>query len=406
MICWHGLLTKKQKENIVMKTINKLQSGVNEQLKILVVDDTPANLGLMMKVLTGAGHQVRTVQSGEEAIASFQKARPDVVLMDVKMPGIGGIEATRRIRALDTGRWVPIIFISAMSDSEDMVKGLEAGGDDYLGKPIDVVLLLAKIKAMQRIAMLEERLSVSNAQLNIYHDHSEHELNMAREIMEQMVEGSSVKLKSVELWLQPSAVLGGDVLITQKFKREREYVLLADAMGHGLSAALPLVPLVQIFSDLAREGKSVSLIIQEMNARLSSLLPLGNFVAVTLISLDRKDRLLEIWNGGNPPALLSNSEGKVIKKFKSRHLAPGVMRGNDFDASTESYHWNDEICLTLYSDGLAEAINSEGIEFGEKGIIAALKRDCSHLSLKTAIKAHIGEHGASDDISLATVKLQ
>ncbi len=389
-----------------MNEKNKIQRGVNEFLKILVVDDTLANLGLMVKVLTSAGHQVRTVQSGEEAIASFQKERPDVVLMDVKMPGIGGIEATRRIRALDTGRWVPIIFISALSDSEDMVRGLEAGGDDYLGKPIDVVLLLAKIKAMQRIAMLEERLSVSNAQMKIYHDHSEHELNMAREIMDLMVAESSVKLKSVELWLKPSAVLGGDVLLTQKFKREREYVLLADAMGHGLSAALPLVPLVQVFSDMARAGKSVSLIIQEINARLSSLLPLGNFVAVTLISLDRKERLLEIWNGGNPPALLSGSDGKVSRKFKSRHLAPGVIRGNDFDAGTESFNWNDEICLTLYSDGLAEAINAEGLEFGEKGIIAALKRDCSHQSLKTAVKEHVGQHGASDDISLATINLQ
>ena len=389
-----------------MKEKNKIQGGVNEFLKILVADDAPANLGLMVKVLTSAGHQVRTVQSGEEAIASFQKERPDVVLMDVKMPGIGGIEATRRIRALDTGRWVPIIFISALSDSDDMVRGLEAGGDDYLGKPIDVVLLLAKIKAMQRIAMLEERLSVSNAQLKTYHAHSEHELNMAREIMDMMVAESSVKLKSVELWLKPSAVLGGDVLLTQQFKKEREYVLLADAMGHGLSAALPLVPLVQIFSDMARAGKSVSLIIQEINARLSSLLPLGNFVAVTLISLDLKERLLEIWNGGNPPALLSGSDGKVSKKFKSRHLAPGVMRGNDFDAGTESFHWSDEICLTLYSDGLAEAINAEGLEFGEKGIVAALKRDCSHQSLKTAVKEHVGKHGASDDISLATINLQ
>lgn len=390
-----------------MKKIkNMLQGGGYEHLKILVADDTQPNLELMVAALSKAGHQVRTAKSGEEAVLRFKEERPDVVLMDVMMPGIGGIEATRRIRELDTGRWVPIIFISALNQRDDMVRGLEAGGDDYLGKPIDVVLLLAKIKAMQRIAMLEERLSVSNAQLNIYHDHSEHELNMAREIMEQMVKGSSVKLPGVELWLKSSANFGGDVLITQQFNQGREYVLLADTMGHGLSAALPLVPLVQIFSDMAREGKSVAQMIQEMNARLSGLLPVGHFVAVTLISLDRKDRLLEIWNGGNPPALLSSANGKVIKEFKSRHLAPGIMRGKDFDSSTESIHWKDECCLTLYSDGLADAINADGMEFGGKGIIAALQRECSHKSLKTAIKEHIGQHGASDDISLATVKLQ
>lgn len=377
-----------------------------EHLKILVVDDTPVNLNLMVTVLSKAGHQVRSAESGEEAVLRFREERPDVVLMDVMMPGIGGIEATRRIRALDTGRWVPIIFISALSHRDDMVRSLEAGGDDFLSKPIDIVLLLAKISAMQRIAVLEERLDVSNAQLKVYRDHSERELNMARELMAQMVAGSSVQLAGVELWLKSAANLGGDLLITQQFNQELAYILLADVMGHGLSAAFPLVPLVQVFSDMTRAGKSVSVIIQEMNVRLSNLLPVGNFVAVTLISVDRKNHLLEVWNGGNPPVLLANNSGKVTKKFKSKHLSLGILRSGDFDAGTESFNWGDECFLTLYSDGLADAINAEGVEFGEKGIIAALLRDCSHQSIKSAITAHIGEHGANDDISLATVKLK
>jgi CheY-like chemotaxis protein len=389
-----------------MNAISNSHDSWHKNLKILVVDDTLANTNLMMKVLSNAGHLVTVAKSGEEAIQCFQADRPDVVLMDVMMPGIGGIEATRRIRELSSGRWVPIIFISALSQRDDMVRGLEAGGDDYLGKPIDTLLLLAKINAMQRIAVLEERLSVSNEQLNVYHDHSERELDMARELMEQFVSGSSVKLKGVDLWLKPAANLGGDLLITQQFNAEKDYVLLADAMGHGLSAALPLIPLVQVFSDMTRAGKSVSEIIREMNTRLSGLLPVGNFVAVTLISVDRKNRLLDIWNGGNPPTLLTGASGKITKKFKSCHLSLGIARGNDFDASSESYHWKDECCLTLYSDGLADAINAEGVDFGEKGIVAALQRNCSHQSIKSAITEHIGKHGASDDISLATVWLR
>ena len=384
---------------------NTIDAG-STQLKILVVDDTPANVGLLQAVLSHAGHSVISATSGEEALALFQTESPDAVLMDVMMPGIGGIEATRRIRALDTDHWVPIIFISAMSHRDDMVQGLEAGGDDYMGKPIDITLLLAKINALQRIAALEDRLRASNAQLEAYRENSERELDMARELMEQMVAGSSVQLPGVELWLKPAANLGGDLLITQQFKHERDYVLLADAMGHGLSAAFPLVPLVQAFSDMARAGKTVGAIIREMNTRLSNLLPVGNFVAVTLISVDRKNHLLEVWNGGNPPVLLSGTSGKVTKKFKSKHLSLGILRSGDFDDGTESLNWSDECCLTLYSDGLADAINEEGVEFGEKGIIAALQRDCSHQSIKSAITAHIGEHGANDDISLATVKLK
>lgn len=376
------------------------------QLKILAVDDTQMNLDLLEMVLSNGGHTVVSALSGEEAITLFQAERPDLVLMDVMMPGIGGIEATRRIRALDAERWVPIIFISALSHSTDMVVGLDAGGDDYLGKPIDIVLLAAKINAMQRIAALERKLHDSNVQLNAYRDNSERELDMARELMEHMVEGSSTPLPDVELWLQPAANLGGDLLITQQFNHEIEYVLLADAMGHGLSAAFPLVPLVQVFSDMTGAGKAVSDIVGEMNTRLSKLLPVGNFVALTLLSVDRKKRKLEVWNGGNPPALLADSAGNVTHQFKSRNMALGIMRGNEFDATTETMQWTDEACLTLYSDGLADAVSISGVEFGEEAIMAAIYGNNSHQSLKAAITAHLGGRGSNDDISLATVRLK
>jgi len=388
-----------------MEVKNNIFAAGQIRLKILAVDDTQANLDLLVAVLSNAGHSVTLAKSGEEAIASYQTDCPDVVLMDVMMPGIGGIEATRRIRALDTDHWVPIIYISALSHRDDIVKGLEAGGDDYLAKPIDIVLLLSKINAMQRIHALEEKLRKSNTQLDSYRHHSERELNMARKLMDHMVEGSSSQLQGVELWLQPAANLGGDLLITQQFDHGREYLLLADAMGHGLSAAMPLIPLVQVFSDMTRSGKTVAEIVLEMNTRLSGLLPVGNFVAVTLIGMDRAKRSLEIWNGGNPPVLLTDSSGKVTRKFKSRHLSLGILRGNDFDAGTETYSWSEERYLTLYSDGLADATNATGDEFGEEGILKALKCDSSHQCLKVAITAHLGGLGANDDISLATVKL-
>lgn len=376
------------------------------QLKILAVDDTQMNLDLLEMVLSNGGHTVISALSGEQAITLFQAERPDLVLMDVMMPGIGGIEATRRIRALDAERWVPIIFISALSHSTDMVVGLDAGGDDYLGKPIDIVLLAAKINAMQRIAALERKLHDSNVQLNAYRDNSERELDMARELMEHMVAGSSAELPDVELWLQAAANLGGDLLITQQFNHEIEYVLLADAMGHGLSAAFPLVPLVQVFSDMTGAGKAVSEIVGEMNTRLSKLLPVGNFVAVTLIGVDRKNRKLEVWNGGNPPALLTDSAGNVTHQFKSRNMALGIMRGNEFDTTTETMQWTDEACLTLYSDGLADAVSVSGVEFGEEAIMAAIYGNNSHQSLKAAVTAHLGGRGSNDDISLATVRLK
>ncbi len=277
--------------------------------------------------------------------------------------------------------------------------------DDYLGKPVDIVLLLAKINAMQRIAVLEYKLRVSNLQLQSYRDKSELDLDMARELIEQMVAGSSTQLADVELWRQPAENLGGDLLITQQFG-QKKYLLLADAMGHGWSAAFPLVPLVQVFSDMSRAGNSVAEIVQVMNARLSNLLPVDNFVAATLISWDRAGKMLEIWNGGNPAMLLTDSSGAVSHQFESRHMALGICREDDFDASTETFVWRDACCLTLYSDGVTDAENAAGVKFGEKGIVEALKNTNSHLALQKAVIKHINDIAPSDDISLATIYLQ
>lgn len=378
----------------------------NQSLKILAVDDTPANLALLRAALSQAGHTVITATSGEAALERFVADQPDVVLMDVMMPGMDGIEATRRMRALQTERWVPIIFISALSHRDDMVRGLEAGGDDYLPKPVDLVLLLAKINAMQRIASLELKLHETNQELRAYRNVSEYELDMAKELIEHMVRESSTPVAGVESWLQPATNMSGDLIVTQRYCDDRDYMLVADAMGHGLPAALPLMPLVQVFSAMTRRGFTVSAIAREMNTRLKALLPAGNFVAVTLLSVDRANRTLEIWNGGNPAALLLDDKGNPMRQFKSRHPAVGVLAVDDFDADTEFFQWDQEGWLICYSDGLTDAANAQGKDFGMERVIAALQGSDPYQSLKQAVAAHLDGHAAHDDISLAAVRLR
>ncbi|MEI7842577.1 MAG: fused response regulator/phosphatase [Gallionellaceae bacterium] len=379
--------------------------GKFKSLKILVADDVPANVAMLRTALTKAGHVVISASTGEEALAAFASNLPDVVLMDVMMPGIGGIEATRRMRELHAEYWVPIIFISALSHREDIVRGLEAGGDDYLTKPVDLVLLLAKINAMQRIAELEAKLRTANEELRAYRITSEYELDMAKELMEHIVKESSAEVKGVELWLQPATNMSGDLVITQKYFNDLDYVLLADAMGHGLPAALPLVPLVQVFSAMTHDGFTISAMVREMNLRLKALLPVGNFVAVTLLCIDRANRNIEVWNGGNPAALLFNAGGEVVHQFKSRHPAIGMLRSDDFDASTEVFQCQDGGWFAGFSDGMVDALNGAGEEFGLARIVAALGGPNPYRSLKESMAAHLNGNLAHDDISLAVVKL-
>lgn len=379
--------------------------GDSPLLKIMVVDDTPGNLNMMRSALEMAGHSVITASSGEEALACFGAERPDVVLMDIMMPGIGGIEATRRLRQMANDHWLPILCVSALSNSRDMVRGLEAGADDYLPKPVDLLLLLAKIRALQRVAALQNTLRVVNGKLESYRQTAEQDMTLATTVMQRMIESVSMDIEGVELWLHPAAEMSGDLLVARHGSDGRIYLLLADAMGHGLPAALPVMPLIQVFSGMTRAGCTIPSIARKMNVQLKAFLPPGNFVAVTLASIDRRNRLIDLWNGANPPAILSNADGQVTHRFAARSPALGILSDQDFDASSEAWQWSGNQHLTLYSDGLAEATDRQGNPFGLERLDAALGGESAHRRIKQALFEHLDGAAPVDDISLATIQL-
>lgn len=126
-------------------------------MKILLVDDTKVDRMIMMAYLKQLGHEVVTGMNGREAVELYKTAEPDLVIMDVIMPELNGYEATRTIRKENTD-WIPIIYLSARVAADDITAGIEAGGDDYLTKPVDKQVLEAKMNAMQRIAQMRQRL--------------------------------------------------------------------------------------------------------------------------------------------------------------------------------------------------------------------------------------------------------
>lgn len=254
--------------------------------------------------------------------------------------------------------------------------------------------------------MAEARLQATNTELESYRQDSEYEMDIARNLMEHMIKKSSAEVKDIEIWIKAATKISGDLLITQNYKNERSYILLADAMGHGLPAALPLIPIEQVFAAMAQEGFTVSAIVREMNAKTNGLIQQGNFVAVTMLSIDYANRLVEIWNGGNPPALLFNRTGEIIRKLASSHLALGILKDDAFDSATELFRWENNCWLTVYSDGLIDAQDVHDVSFGEVGIIdTLLGGNNPHLSLKNAVLTHLGERDAHDDISIATISL-
>jgi adenylate cyclase len=143
---------------------------VNDPARILVVDDTPMNLKLLAGILGGHGYDVITASSGAAALGLVAKERPDLVLLDVVMPEMSGYEACRRLRAEEATRLLPIIMVTALDPGEERIKGIEAGADDFLTKPINQPELLARVRSLLRIKALHDELGELNRTLIVAGD--------------------------------------------------------------------------------------------------------------------------------------------------------------------------------------------------------------------------------------------
>jgi diguanylate cyclase (GGDEF)-like protein len=131
--------------------------------KILIIDDSTTILALLAAAVRAMKLEPLTAESGEQGLALFAAHEPSMVLLDVNMPGIDGYETARRIRAARPEEWIPIIFLSASEDDQDLERAIECGGDDYLVKPVSVVVLGAKIRALQRLDQMRRKvLEISN----------------------------------------------------------------------------------------------------------------------------------------------------------------------------------------------------------------------------------------------------
>ena len=379
---------------------------MEKKLKILVVDDTPENVVLMTHFIAALGHDTITATNGMEAVAAFAEHMPDMVLMDVMMPVMDGYEATTQIKAIAGDKWIPVIFLSALSQDVDQVKGLGVGGDDFITKPVNLIILSAKIMAMQRIAEMQQKITRYSSELELYRDTNEYEQQLAKHLLDKMIRKNTFENSLLDSWLMPAERLSGDVCVSAFTPGNSLYVLLADATGHGLVAAINVMPVLEIFYGMVEKGFALSSIVSELNRKIKMLLPTERFIAATLIAINPGERTVEIWNGGNPDAFFLSDQGEMIRTWKSNHPALGILNESMLDNRTEVFQWSDPGQIFLCSDGLIEAESKEGEQFGRDRMFKILLNHSPSKRLPSIIEAvqeHLGGKSGQDDISVVTI---
>ena len=187
--------------------------------KILVVDDTPANVKLLGDLLTSRGYQVSTAVNGEEALAKVAAEKPDLVLLDVMMPGLSGYDVCRRIRADPATVLLPVVMCTSLDPQQERVKGIEAGADDFLSKPVNQPELFARVKSSLRVKALHDELALLNASLE-------------RRVAEQVSEIE--RLARLKRFVSPRVgdlILAGEVDDPLKTHRREITVVFTDLRG-------------------------------------------------------------------------------------------------------------------------------------------------------------------------------
>ncbi len=187
--------------------------------RILVVDDTPVNVKLLADLLTVKGYTVSTAANGVEALERIERERPDLVLLDVMMPGLSGYEVCRKVRDNPATAMLPVVMVTALDPVQERVKGIEAGADDFLTKPINQPEMLARVRSLLRVKELWDRLADLNGTLE-------------RRVQEQVTQLE--RLGRLKRFFSPAlaeAILSGDAEDPLKSHRRDITVAFLDLRG-------------------------------------------------------------------------------------------------------------------------------------------------------------------------------
>lgn len=377
--------------------------------KILIADDNMSDRMILTAIVKKMGHTVISASDGLEAVSQYNEQRPDIILLDVMMPNMNGQEAAIEIKSVAGDDMVPIIFLTSLQDASDLAACLESGGDDFLSKPYNPIILTAKINAFSRMLKMHK---ILQQQKNVISENAEHLLNeqqVARAVYDNVAHSGCLDLPNLKFLLSPFSVFNGDVLLAARKPSGSVHILLGDFTGHGLPAAIGAMPLAEIFYGMTAKGFLMEEILREINSKLKNILPVGYFCCACMANLSFRKQEIEVWMGGLPDYYMFRKNSNEVEHVQSTHLPLGVLSSQAFDAKTQCLPFGIGDKLFMWSDGIIESRNDTGDLFGEERLkqVFADNQDRSLLfdEIVDSVNLFTGESGKDDDTTMLEVSM-
>lgn len=384
--------------------------------KILIVDDEPFNVDYLEQELEESNCETIVAVNGQEALDKVQSEVPDLILLDIMMPVMDGFEVLSHLKGNPSTRDIPVIVISASNDLHSVVKGIQMGAEDYLPKPFEPTLLLARVSSSlekKRLRDLEQ----------LYLKSLERELDIAREIQISFLPS---ELPNVDGWefavyFNAAHEVAGDFYDAFQLPDGNLVCVVGDVCGKGVGAAL----FMTLFRSLIRATSTsdISSSEKDMNAltpigRLHHVISFTNryisethgdanmFATVFIGIINLQDHTLAYINCGNEPALLLR-EGCVVATLPPTGPVIGLIPHIKFAVKEILIENND--LLLAFTDGIPDSKNPADDFFGRERIVAALNNFDSTpsdllLNIKTQLFQFIDTADQFDDITLMAIK--
>jgi phosphoserine phosphatase RsbU/P len=330
--------------------------------RILIVDDTPANLQTVAGILKDKGYQLSVATGGQQALDAVRKLRPDLILLDVMMPGIDGFETCRRLKADAALRDIPVIFLTGKADTTDIVQGFEIGAVDYVAKPFNSHELLARIHTHLTIDNLRRSLSEAHRR----------EMEAAFKVQSQLIPAQLPRISGWDFaaaW-DPAKEVSGDYY---DFIPEGGHtgVVIADVSGKGMPAALFMASTRSIIRAKAPDLDAVRTLLHT-NTLLCADAGQNMFVTLFYAELSPDSGALSyVGCGHNPPYWWRADRRQIVE------LNPtgGVLGMNeDLQLKSAQVDVGPGDVILFYTDGFTEAFNGNQELFGDDRMKAVLER--------------------------------
>ena len=375
-----------------------MSAELSDKIRLLIVDDDPVSR-LALRAAFRKRFDVLEATNGREGVERFKSEAPDLVLMDVDMPEMDGVQATGEIRALAGERFVPIILLSSHSEEDYIVRGLREGADDYLTKPYNRTILNSKVSAFLRSRELTIRITEQRDELAVFHAQVNEEHMVAKRTFDKLIRRGCLSSRPFQCMLSSMAVFNGDVALAAPVGEDTIRWILADFTGHGLRGAIGTMPLATSFFRGCENELELSAAISDLNKELYRILPVDLFCAMAALELDRSGNL-KVWNAGLPDIFFRRASGLEI--IPSYSPPVGIMEHLSVELQTREVSPGDKIFL--FTDGVVEAPNREEEIFGLERVKEALAGPALSEDLfghlRTSLEMFKDGAEATDDVSI------